>query len=254
MKLGGYSHFNGITFFCDLFKIKGSENKKDINYNIEWILPPRWLRNLENKFIIGGTLVVYYQWKVLDRKMKNLFMFLIGIYLIGEIVDLSSIDRYLDYYIDKFFVYFIIIALIIATLNYKKILKIFRYHGAEHKAINCFVEHGYVNSYLIKKASRFNKRCGSNIASIFLLLYIPIWFLNIDSLILISIVFLIALQITRFLAVRSYWWDKYIQILQWITAIEPKEDELEVAVGTFNQLQKTYSIYKIEASKGIDKC
>jgi len=254
MKIGGYSHFNGITFFCDLFKIKGNKNKKSIIYDIEWIVPPRWLINLENKFIIGGLLVIYYQWKVLDRKMKNLFLFLVSFYLIGEVVDLSFVDGYLEYYIHKYSIYFIIFALIIVTLNFKKILKVFRYHGAEHKAINCFVEHGYVNSYLIKKASRFNKRCGSNIASNFLLLYIPIWFLNIDSVILICIVFLISLQITRFLAIRNYRWDKYTQILQWITAIEPKEDELDVAVGTFNQLHKAYSIYNIETNKDISKC
>lgn len=253
MKIGGYSHFNGITFFCDVFKIKGSKKNNDIIYDIEWIVPPKWLRKLENKFILGGILVAYYQWKVLDKKMKSLFLFLIGFYLMDEIMDLTFIDKYLDYYGSKFGIYFIIIALIIVALNYKRILRVFRYHGAEHKAINCFVEHGYVDLYLMKKASRFNKRCGSNIASIFLLLYIPIWVLNVDSLTAIVIVFLIALQITKILAVKNFRWDKYIQILQWITALEPREEEIEVAIGTFNQLQRGYYIYQSEATKGIKK-
>lgn len=254
MKIGGYSHFNGITFFCDVFKIKGSRKKKDISYDIEWIIPPRGLRKLENKFIVGGLLVAYYQWKVLDKKVKGLFSFLIGLYLIEEVVDLSFVDSYLEHFIDKFGIYFIIISLTIIVLNYKKILRVFRYHGAEHKAINCFIEHGRVDSYLIKNSSRFNKRCGSNIASIFLLLYIPIWFLNIDSLVVICIIFLIALQVTKFLATRSYWWDKYVQVLQWITTIEPGEDELNLAVSTFNKLQKAYYIYRVEANKRIQKC
>ncbi len=251
MKVGGYSHFNGITFYCDIFKIKGSKSKKDtdINYDIEWTIPPKWIRRLGNKFILGGLLTMYYQWKVLDKKIKGLFLFLIGFYLLDEMIDLSFIYNYTDYYIDKFRIYFIMLALIIVILNYKIIIKIFRYHGAEHKAINCFIEYGYVDSYLIKKSSRFNKRCGSNVASIFLLLYMPIWFLDIDSLIIPFIIFLMALQITKKLAIKDYKWDKYIQILQWVTALEPTQDELDVAVGTFNQLERAYCIYKSERKK-----
>lgn len=254
MKIGGYSHFNGITFFCDLFKIKGSKNNKGIDYDIEWIIPPKWIRKLENKFILGGLLTAYYQWKVLDKKIKSLFLVLVGIYLADEVVDFSFINMHLDHLIDKYGLYFIIAILIIVMLNYKKILQVFRYHGAEHKAINCFIEHGYVDSYLMKKASRFNKRCGSNIASIFLVLYIPIWILDIESLTVTFITFLLAIQITRFLATKNYKWDKYVQLLQWITTIEPKDEEIEVAVGTFNQLRTAYSIYKLECNKTIKKC
>ena len=234
MKIGGYSHFDGITFFCDVLKIKGrrKKNKKNISYDIEWIIPPRWLRKLENKFMLGGLLVAYYQWKVLDKKIRHLFLFLLGFYLMEEIVDLSAIDYYLNYLIDKLGIYIIVAAALIILLNYKKILKIFRYHGAEHKAINCYIQHGYVDPYLIKKASRFNIRCGSNISSIFLVLYAPLWFLNIDSLTIGFIIFLISLQIIRVLAKKNYKWNKYVQILQWITA--------------FNQVQKAHYIYQSE--------
>ncbi len=98
MKVGGYSHFNGITFYCDIFKIKGSKSKKDtdINYDMEWTIPPKWIRRLGNKFILGGLLTMYYQWKVLDKKIKGLFLFLIGFYLLDEMIDLSFIYNYTD--------------------------------------------------------------------------------------------------------------------------------------------------------------
>lgn len=253
MKIGGYSHFNGVTFFCDVFKIRGSRKKEGISYDIEWIIPPKWLRKLENKLILGGVLAAYYQWKVLGKGIKTLFLILVSFYIINGVVDLSFIDKYFNYYSNKFIFYFIIIAIIILALSYKMLLRIFRYHGAEHKAINCFIEHGYVDLHLIKKASRFNKRCGSNIASIFLLLHIPIWFLNINSLICTFIVFLIAIQITSVIATKNFSWGKYIQILQWVITLEPEEKELEVAVGTFNQLQKAYYIYQSEINKSINK-
>lgn len=249
MKIGGYSHFNGVTFFCDLLKIKGIRKKENIIYDIEWIVAPKWLRKLENKFILGGLLIAYYQWKVLGKGIKTLLLFLLSLYTLDWLVDLSFLDKYFDSYCNKFLFTFIIIAIIILILIHKVILRTLRYHGAEHKAINCFIEHGYVDLHLIKKASRFNKRCGSNIASIFILLYIPIWFLNIDSLILTFIVFLISVQITKLIISKDFSWYKHVQILQWFTVLEPKEKELEVAVGTFNQLQRAYYIYKLEANK-----
>ncbi len=251
MKIGGYSHFNGITFFCDVFKIKGSIKKKDIDYSIEWIIPPKWLRNLENKFIIGGLLTGYYQWKVLSKKMRLLFLFLIGLYFIEGIIDLSYIYDYISFYMGEFKIYLIVSTLLILIINFKKTLKTFRYHGAEHKAINCFEKHRYVDYHLIKQSSRFNKRCGSNIVSIFLILYTPIWFLEIDSLTVTVIIFLISVQIIRFLSTKNYKWNKYIQLLQWVTVLEPKDDELKVAVNTFNKLLKGYNIYKYESKNRI---
>lgn len=252
MKIGGYSHSNGITFFCDVFKIKGSKGNQKIRYDIEWIVPPKWLRKLENKFILGGLLVVYYQWKVLDKKVRNLFLFLIGFYLLDEILDFSFMDYYFYEYFINYSLYWILLAVGLIGLNYKKISQTFRYHGAEHKAINCYLKYGYVDHYLIKTSSRFNKRCGSNIASIFLILYLPFWIFNIDSVTIIFIIFLAAIQLTKILSTKNYRWDKYLQVLQWITALEPREEELDIAVGAFNQLRTAYDIFKRESSKGVE--
>lgn len=244
MKIGGYSHFNGITFFCDNFKMKGSKKKGKIKYDIEWIIPPKFLRKLENKFIIGGLSTAYYQWKVLDRKIRMVLLFLIGVYFAEDMVDLSNVYNRVDYLIDQYLYHILIVIATMILLNYKKILQVFRYHGAEHKAINCYIEHGYVDPYLIKKASRFNIRCGSNITGIFLLLYLPLWLFNIESIGIIFLLFLTSIQIIKILDKKKYSWDKYVQLLQWITALEPKEEELDVAVGTFNQLQKAHHLYR----------
>ncbi len=249
MKIGGYSHFNGITFFSDKIKIKGIKYRNRINYDIEWILPPRWLRKLENKFILGGLLIAYYQWKVLDKKIRCIFLCLIAFYIAEGIIDLNFIDTYLAYYLDQYSAYLILGAIMMVGFNWKKILKTFKYHGAEHKVINCYMQHGWVDLYLAKNSSRFNKRCGSNIASIFLLLSTVLWLLHIDSLIILLILFLVSIQITRVLANKDYKWDRYLQILQWVTALEPKDEELEIAVSTFHQLQRSHHILQSEISK-----
>lgn len=245
MKIGGYSHLNGVTFFCDIFKIRGRKRGKDINYDIEWIEPPKWLKKLEGRFILGGLLTAYYQWKVLGKQMKGLFLGLVAIYAADILLDLSFLDKYFHYYGDKFIPVTAIIVLATLMINHKKIIQMLRYHGAEHKVINCFIDKGYVDLYSVKEASRFNKRCGSNVASIFVLLYMPFLLLSIDSITITFVVFLIAIQITRILVEKNYSWDKYIQILQWITVLEPTEEQMKVAVATFNQLQRAYYITHI---------
>ena len=244
MKIGGYSHFNGITFFCDNFKLKGTKKKGKIEYDIEWIIPPKFLRKLENKFILGGLSTAYYQWKVLDRKVRMVLLLLVGVYFAEDITDLSNVYYRVDQLMDPYFYYILAVIAMVLLLTYKKILQVFRYHGAEHKAINCYIEHGHVDPYLIKKASRFNIRCGSNITGIFLLLYLPLWFLNVESIGIIFLLFLTSIQIIKILDKKKYPWDKYVQLLQWITALEPREEELAIAVGTFNQLQKAHQLYR----------
>lgn len=250
MRIGGYSHLNGVTFFCDMIKIEGRKKDEQIKYNIQYIEPPKWLKDLENKFILGGLVTAYYQWKILGRKIKTLFLILTSIYIFDLVLDLNFIDDYFNHYTDKYIVPIIIVAILILIVNYKKIVQTFKYHGAEHKVINSYLSNGYVNFDLARKAHRFNIRCGSNIASIFILLYIPIVVLKINSIIAIFITFLIAIQIMNVLAFKNFKWEKYVQALQWITVLEPTEEQLKLAVSTFQQLQKEHNLYKLKIEEG----
>ena len=51
---------------------------------------------------------------------------------------------------------------IVAITCMEDIKRVYMYHGAEHKCINC-VEHGLdLNVENVKKSSRFHKRCGTS--------------------------------------------------------------------------------------------
>lgn len=246
MKLGGYAHYNGITFFSDVLKVKVVKNKEKFQYDLEWILPNKWLNRLDGKFILGGFLVMYYQWKVLNNKHKIIMSGLVLLLILEEIFHMPSID-FLS--ILPFSPYWLFGAgFVIVLLNIKKIIRLFQYHGAEHKVINCYAEHGYVNRYLVKRASRFNTRCGSNLGLILILLYTILWLLNIDSVLWFFVIFLIALQIAKKIASLDKKWDKYTNILQWITVLEPKDEDIDLAIDAFKYLLKSYEIYRKESS------
>lgn len=246
MKLGGYAHINGITFFCDVLKIKAIKRKEKIQYEIQWILPKGWLRKLEGKFLLNGLVVMYYQWKIMNTKYKMFISSLITFIILDEIFHFKFLNKMFSLQTDGKWIYGGIV--IFVLLNIRKVIRLFQHHGAEHKVINCYIEHGYVSYYLVKKASRFNKRCGFNLGLILILLYSILWFFNIDSLILFFLIFLISIQIMKKLTSMDTKWDKYINILQWVTVLEPKDEDIDLAITTFIKMQQAYSIYTKEVS------
>lgn len=246
VKLGGYAHSNGVTFFCDVLKIRGIKSKREINYKIDWILPKGWLRRLEGKFFLNGLLVMYYQWRVINNKFKALFVGLISLLLLEDFFNIVILDKILPLHIGR---RWIALGIIFAVLiNSKKIIRTLQYHGAEHKVINCYIKYGYLDKYLVQKSSRFNKRCGSNLGLIMLILYGIAWALNLYSLTLIFFIFLISIQIMKKVATKKSKWDKYINVLQWITVLEPKEEDIDLAINAFHKLQQAYDLYKKQIS------
>lgn len=61
----------------------------------------------------------------------------------------------------------------------KDIQRVFMYHGAEHKCINC-IEHGMeLNVENVRKSSRLHKRCGTSFL-LFVMIISIIFFAFID--------------------------------------------------------------------------
>ena len=123
------------------------------------------------------------------------------------------------------------------------IRRVFMYHGAEHKTINC-LEHGEdLTPENIKKYSRLHKRCGTSFLLIVMIVSIIVFmFIRVDSLLwkfvlrilLVPIVAGISYEFIR-LAGRSD--SKLVNTLskpglylQYFTTREPDEGMMEVAI------------------------
>ncbi len=66
---------------------------------------------------------------------------------------------------------------VVAISLMKDIRRVYMYHGAEHKCINC-IEHGHVlNVHNVKKSSRFHKRCGTSFLLIVMLVSVVVFIL-----------------------------------------------------------------------------
>ena len=136
-----------------------------------------------------------------------------------------------------FFIY------IVAITCMDDIKRVYMYHGAEHKCINC-VEQGLdLNVENVKKSSRFHKRCGTSF--LFLVVFISILFfacIRTDSaiwrfslrILLVPVIAGVAYEFLR-LAGRSE--NAFVNLLskpglwfQKFTTKEPDADMIEVAI------------------------
>lgn len=163
-----------------------------------------------------------------------------------------------------FFIYIVAIACM------EDIRRVYMYHGAEHKCINC-VEHGRdLNVENVKDSSRFHKRCGTSF--LFLVVLISILFfacIRTDSMIwrfglrilLVPVIAGVAYEFLR-LAGRSE--NRLVNLLskpglclQKFTTKEPDEEMIEVAIASVEAVfdWKAYveELRKENSDKGIKR-
>ena len=127
----------------------------------------------------------------------------------------------------------------------KDIRRVYMYHGAEHKCINC-IEHGMdLTVDNVRKSSRFHKRCGTSFLLIVMLVSILFFmFIRVDSpilrvvlrLLLIPVIAGVSYEFIR-LAGRSD--NAVVNLLskpglwlQGLTTTEPDEEMIEVGIAS----------------------
>lgn len=171
-----------------------------------FMLLPFWLSSLLKPFIASYTL------RTLIEGVIRVGIFLLYIVLISQMEDIK---------------------------------RVFMYHGAEHKTINC-LEHGEdLTPENIRKYSRLHKRCGTSFMLIVMIVSIIVFlFIRVDQMalrmllriLLVPVVAGISYEFIR-LAGRSE--SKIVEILskpglclQYLTTREPDDEMLEVAIAS----------------------
>lgn len=132
------------------------------------------------------------------------------------------------------------------------IKRVFQYHGAEHKVINCYEAGMDITVENVQKQSRLHYRCGSSfilftvIIGMFVYFFFPtdpLWLRVVIRILLIPVVLGISFEVLqgtnalrnipvlRYLGYPGLW-------LQLLTTKEPKDDMVEVAIASFNKLHE----------------
>lgn len=138
-----------------------------------------------------------------------------------------------------FLTYMVLISLM------KDIKRIFMYHGAEHKTINCYESGDELTVENVRKHTRLHKRCGTSfllivmIVSIIVFMFIQydvLWIRMITRILLVPFVAGFSYELIRIAGNSS---SKIVEIiskpglmLQYLTTKEPDDMQIEVAIAS----------------------
>ncbi|MBC1500085.1 DUF1385 domain-containing protein [Listeria weihenstephanensis] len=154
--------------------------------------------------------------------------------------------------LETLFKLILLLSYIFAVSQTPIIKRVFQYHGAEHKVINCYEANLDLTVENVQRQSRLHYRCGSSfilftvIVGMFIYMLVPtdpLWARVVNRILLIPVVLGVAfevLQLTnkcrnipilKYLGVPGLW-------LQLLTTKEPFDDQAEVAIASFNELHR----------------
>lgn len=225
-----------LTFSADFFEVEGEEDQP----------PSKFDKFLEEKFgdkmndiIIGIAVVLAMAMSI------GLFFILPALLsqLLGPVLPEGS--RWMNL-IDGLIRVVILLIYILAISKMKDIQRVFEYHGAEHKTINCFESGDAVTVENVMKHSRFHKRCGTNF--IFIVVTVSIIVLTLigeDTLWMRIGVRLLTLPLIagisfELLKIFGKFDNGFINVfaapgmaLQRITTSEPDAEQVEIAITSF---------------------
>ncbi|WP_339250513.1 DUF1385 domain-containing protein [Sporosarcina sp. FSL W8-0480] len=130
------------------------------------------------------------------------------------------------------------------------IKRVFQYHGAEHKVINAYENGLSLTVENVQAQSRLHYRCGSSfllftvIVGMFIYFLVPtdpFWLRIVNRILLIPVVLGVSFEVLQFTnSLRNIPVLKYLGYpglwLQLLTTKEPEDNQVEVAIASFNKL------------------
>ncbi|MGE6629350.1 DUF1385 domain-containing protein [Bacillus sp. NPDC077027] len=178
------------------------------------------------------------------------FVFTLVPVFLAELVRPIFSGNFAQIAIETFFKLMLLLGYIYFISMTPLIKRVFQYHGAEHKVINCYEQGQDITVENVQNQSRLHYRCGSSfilftvIVGMFVYLLVPtdpLWVRILNRLALIPVVLGISFEVLQLtnklrdvpvLKVLGYpglW-------LQLLTTKEPTDDQVEVAIESFNEL------------------
>lgn len=219
--------------------------------------------------------------KIFGERAEKIVM---GVTVAFSIVMAVGIFMVLPYFISGFFRDYIVSNTLLAILegairlglfvlyvvlisSMKDIKRVYMYHGAEHKCINCIERGRELNVKNVRKSSRYHSRCGTSFLFIVMVISIIFFiFIRVESpalrvlfrLLLIPVIAGVSYEFIR-LAGRSE--NLLVRILslpgkgmQMLTTKEPEDDMIEVAMAAVEAVfdWRAFQGYKLDDDEDED--
>lgn len=138
----------------------------------------------------------------------------------------------------------IFLTYLILISRMKEINRVFRYHGAEHKTINCFEHEEELTVENVKKYTRLHKRCGTSFLLIVMIISMLVFFFVrtdtialriVSRILLVPVVAGISYEVLKWAGRNDSFLVRIVSApglcLQKITTAEPDAGQIEAAIA-----------------------
>ena len=250
-KILGWPIIRGVVAFVDSLVMGMKVTTKSATLagldDIEYDQESKFEKWLENKF--GDKLadyLIYFSVAVSIILCIGIFMVL-PTFLGGAVTNLLHGDATLRSDIEGVIKIIIFVGYMFLVSQMKDIKRVFMYHGAEHKTINCFESGEELTVENVRHNSRFHKRCGTSflvivmLVSIILFFFIRtdvLWLRVLSRIILVPAIAGISYEFIRYAGKHDNLLVNIISApgiaMQIITTSEPDDSMIEVAIASLN--------------------
>ena len=250
-KILGWPIIRGVVAFVDSLVMGMKVTTKSATLagldDIEYDQESKFEKWLENKF--GDKLadyLIYFSVAVSIILCIGIFMVL-PTFLGGAVTNLLHGDATLRSVIEGVIKIIIFVVYMFLVSQMKDIKRVFMYHGAEHKTINCFESGEELTVENVRHNSRFHKRCGTSflvivmLVSIILFFFIRtdvLWLRVLSRIILVPAIAGISYEFIRYAGKHDNLLVNIISApgiaMQIITTSEPDDSMIEVAIASLN--------------------
>ena len=250
-KILGWPIIRGVVAFVDSLVMGMKVTTKSATLagldDIEYDQESKFEKWLENKF--GDKLadyLIYFSVAVSIILCIGIFMVL-PTFLGGAVTKLLHGDATLRSVIEGVIKIIIFVGYMFLVSQMKDIKRVFMYHGAEHKTINCFESGEELTVENVRHNSRFHKRCGTSflvivmLVSIILFFFIRtdvLWLRVLSRIILVPAIAGISYEFIRYAGKHDNLLVNIISApgiaMQIITTSEPDDSMIEVAIASLN--------------------
>ncbi len=250
--LGGRARFNGIYFFasdsivvCKEFEkgFKLTRRRSKVNQNQGILSKIPFVRSLIKLRMLVRLLLM-----TMGKVPKALVLSVLFVSLFSDLFFLmhpyyyqaTSSASTLDSFRYLFYVALLFSVVLLVTGNFKSffngLLNLFRFHGAEHKAINAAMEDEPLTVAKVKSQSRISYRCGTTLVVIYLPLVI---LMNtfFGTVMFLNVVFSLVVAMEVFTLMRNRYFFFALKPILWVSAAiqylimtkEPTDKQVEAA-------------------------
>ena len=234
----------GVFAFVESLKLGFETLEYSANFYGTDTSEPTWFDKVLNKLFGKHTDVIVAAITMIFSLVLCLGIFIALPFVLSFILEKYIVNKSVLTIIEGVIRILIFVLYAFSISLIKDTRRTFKYHGAEHKCINCIENGKKLNITNVRNASRLHGRCGTNFVFVIAVLTVVLFvFIRVESaplrllfrIVLIPIIAGISYEILRIIGRYNNWFTRLIsapgKALQLITTKEPDDEMISVAIA-----------------------